>query len=205
MNKHKAKQKKEQHHADIWHTLTIEQVAQELNTSATHGLSQSEINSRYEKYGFNELAADAAATWLKVLIRQLADAMNWVFLILGIVCIAAIKDYIAGALLIILAVTNVYLSFKQDYAAEQTLAALRSLSSPSAQVIRGGQETTIDSRELVPGDLLLIKDGDSVAADARIVYLSNLEADEALLTGESVPVAKKMIILEKEGKKYNHV
>lgn len=182
-----------------WHTKSIETVVEELNTSLTQGLSESEVKARQLIYGLNELSADGGATWFKILLRQFQDVMHLIFVILGAVCYV-MKDYITGSLLIVVAIVNLYLSFQQEYAAEQTLAALRSLSSPRADVIRDGVETSIDSKELVPGDLLLIKEGDSAAADARVTYVSNLEADEALLTGESIPVQKKLVVLDKEGK-----
>ncbi|GAA5798447.1 hypothetical protein HPULCUR_003850 [Helicostylum pulchrum] len=180
-----------------WHTKSIETVVEELNTSLTQGLSESEVKARQSIYGLNELNADGGATWFKILLRQFQDVMHLIFVILGVVCYV-MKDYITGSLLIVVAILNLYLSFQQEYAAEQTLAALRSLSSPRADVIRDGVETSVDSKELVPGDLLLIKEGDSAAADARITYISNLEADEALLTGESIPVQKKLVVLDKE-------
>lgn len=183
-----------------WHTKTIEQVADELNTSISVGLTEAQVITRQSIYGYNELSSDGSATWFSVLLNQLKDIMNWIFIVLGVISYAAFKDYITGSVLVVVAVVNFYLTFQQEYAAEQTLAALRRLSSPQADVIRDGRETTVDSRYLVPGDLLLIKEGDSAAADARIIYLSNLEADEALLTGESVPVQKKLIVLEKDGR-----
>lgn len=132
--------------------------------------------------------------------------MNWIFFDPGY-CLVYLKDYITGSILIVVAFANVYLSFQQEYAAEQTLAALRSFSSPKADVIRDGAEITVDSTDLVPGDLLLIKEGDSAAADARIIYVSNLETDEALLTGNTLPVKKKLIVLEETGtkKKYQQL
>jgi magnesium-transporting ATPase (P-type) len=184
-----------------WHTKSIETVVHELNTSLSFGLTETEVLTRQTIYGLNELSSDGGTTWFKVLLNQLKDVMNWIFIVLGVISYAAFLDYITGSLLIVVAVLNLYLTFQQEYAAEQTLAALRKLSSPRADVIREGRETTVDSREIVPGDILLIKEGDSAAADARIVYLSNLEADEALLTGESVPVQKKLIVLEKDSKK----
>lgn len=183
---------------NTWHTKSIETVVQELNSSLTNGLTDSEVISRQSIYGLNELSSDGGVTWFTVFLQQLKDIMNWIFIILGIVSYV-LQDYITGSILIIVAILNVYLSFQQEYAAEQTLAALRSLSSPRADVIRNGIEITVASTELVPGDLLLIKEGDSAAADARIIYVSNLEADEALLTGESIPVQKKLIVLEKPG------
>lgn len=182
-----------------WHVKSIEEVAHAFNTSLSTGLTESEVLSRQATYGLNELSGDGGATWITILLNQLKDVMHLIFVILGVVSFV-LGDYITGTLLIIVAIVNLYLAFQQEYAAEQTLAALRSLSSPRADVIRDGVECTIDSKQLVPGDLLLVKEGDSAAADARIIYLSNLEADEALLTGESLPVQKKLVVLEKEGK-----
>jgi magnesium-transporting ATPase (P-type) len=181
-----------------WHVKTIDEVTHAFNTSLSTGLTESEVLSRQAKYGLNELTGDGGSTWLTILLNQLKDVMHLIFVILGVVSYV-LQDYITGTLLIIVAIVNLYLAFQQEYAAEQTLAALRSLSSPRADVIREGVECSVDSKQLVPGDLLLVKEGDSAAADARIVYLSNLEADEALLTGESLPVQKKLVVLEKEG------
>ncbi|KAI9486330.1 MAG: hypothetical protein EXX96DRAFT_473786 [Benjaminiella poitrasii] len=180
-----------------WHTKSIDQVATDLETSIISGLSHEEALRRQSLYGLNELGADGSATWLRILLRQCADIMNWIFIALGIASYA-LSDYITGSLLVTLAITNFYLTFQQEYAAEQTLAALKDLSSPRADVIRGGVEISIDSKELVPGDLLLIKEGDSAAADARVINASNLDVDEALLTGESLPVQKQFIVLENE-------
>lgn len=181
-----------------WHTKSIEEVIDKLDTSLTIGLSEQQVLLRQQEYGLNELCTDGGVTWLKILIRQLVDIMNWIFVVLGIVSFV-LGDFISGSLLTVVAIVNTFLSFRQEYAAEQTLAALRDLSSPQTDVIRNGREQTIDSKQLVPGDILIIKEGDSTAADARLVSLSNLETDEALLTGESLPVKKKLVVLEKEG------
>ncbi|KAI8144629.1 hypothetical protein BJV82DRAFT_513162 [Fennellomyces sp. T-0311] len=178
-----------------WHTQSVESVLSTLGSSISHGLSAKLVEERQASYGFNELAADGRVTWFTILLRQLADAMNWIFVALGAVSYV-LEDYITGSLLLALAIVNLYLAFSQEYAAEQTLAALKSLSSPVAVVIRDGREQTIPSREIVPGDLLIVKEGDSVAADARLVYVSNLETDEALLTGESLPVQKQLVIID---------
>lgn len=179
-----------------YHVKTIEQVAEHFQTSLENGLTTKDIASRHEKYGYNELSADGGPKWVKVMIGQLLDVMNWIFIALAIASYCLL-DYITGSLLMFIALLNIYLGFSQEYAAEQTLAALRSLSSPSADVIRDGVEQSVPSREIVPGDILLVKEGDSVGADARLIYISNLEADEALLTGESVPVTKQLVVLER--------
>ncbi|KAI8875325.1 calcium ATPase [Backusella circina FSU 941] len=173
-----------------WHTKSIEQVVNELNTSLSDGLTTDEVVLRQSIYGKNELTVTGSATWFKVMLHQLMDIMNWIFVILSV-------NYVTGSMLIAVALVNFGLGFSQEYAAEQTLAALRDLSSPRADVIRDGKEQTIASGDLVPGDLILLKEGDSVAADARLVYISNLETDEALLTGESLPVQKQLLILDK--------
>ncbi|OBZ90692.1 Calcium-transporting ATPase 3 [Choanephora cucurbitarum] len=180
-----------------WHTKSIEEVSKQLNTSLNDGLTESEAVQRQQVYGFNELESNQGATWIRILLRQFLDIMNWIFIALGAVSLG-LKDYITGPILIVIALVNFYLTFQQEYAAEQTLAALKELSTPTAEVIRDGVPQTIASSDLVPGDILVLKEGDSVAADARLVYLSNLEVDEALLTGESVPVQKELTVLDDE-------
>ncbi|KAI9493211.1 hypothetical protein BDB00DRAFT_907457 [Zychaea mexicana] len=177
-----------------WHTKSIESVVAAFSTSVLHGLSTKEVEIRREHYGYNELSGDGKVTWLTILLRQLADIMNLIFIVLAAVTYY-LQDYVTGSLLLALAIVNLYMAFAQEYAAEQTLAALKSLSSPVATVIRNSQERSIPSREIVPGDLLVVKEGDSVAADARLLHVSNLELDEALLTGESLPVQKQLVVI----------
>ncbi|KAI8097674.1 uncharacterized protein BX664DRAFT_383922 [Halteromyces radiatus] len=180
---------------EYWHTKSIDSVAASLSTSILTGLSDIDLTAIYQIYGYNELNSDTGSKWIKVLLHQLVDAMNWIFIIFASASYA-LQDYATGTMLVVITLLNLYLSFSQEYAAEQTLAALRNLSSPMAQVIRDGKEVQIESRELVPGDLLLIKEGDSIAADIRLIFVSNLEVDEALLTGESMPVAKSLTVFE---------
>ncbi|KAL0085189.1 hypothetical protein J3Q64DRAFT_1849512 [Phycomyces blakesleeanus] len=177
-----------------WHTKSIEDTVDLLETSTSDGLASTKVDEHIKKYGHNELTSNEGPQWIKVLLRQFVDVMNWIFLALG-AAFYVLKDYITGSLLIVLAITNLYMTFSQEYAAEQTLAALRNLSSPQANVIRDGREQDVPSRDIVPGDILLIKEGDSVSADARLISISDLEVDEALLTGESMPVQKELIVL----------
>ncbi|KAI8374761.1 uncharacterized protein BYT42DRAFT_640249 [Radiomyces spectabilis] len=178
-----------------WHAQPLETVITKLNTDLDHGLSTAEAETRQKKFGFNELSANEGPKWITVLLQQFVDVMNWIFIALAIISYV-LKDYITGSMLLFIAILNLYLMFSQEYAAEQTLAALRDLSSPTATVIRNGEEQSIPSREITIGDLLVIKEGDSVGADARLVNVSNLDVDEALLTGESAPVTKELIILD---------
>lgn len=172
-----------------WHIMPENEVIMALQTDTTSGLNSDMVEKRTMEYGHNCLSDDNSNKWFRVLLHQLGDAMNWIFLALGVVCYI-LQDYITGTALIALSFFNLYLSFSQDYAAEKTLAALRNLSSPVAVVIRNRKENVIDSKDLVPGDILALKDGDSVAADVRLIHVSGFEVDEAMLTGESVPVKK---------------
>lgn len=182
-----------------WHVMDVDQVVKTLGTSIEKGLTSEEASSRHHQYGYNELSTGGGPTWFSIMLRQTKDVMNWIFVALGAVSFG-FGDYPTGSMLMFIAILNVYLSFSQEYAAEQTLAALRNLSSPEARVLRDGRTQTLASRDIVPGDILLIQEGDSIAADARLVTVSNLEVDEALLTGESVPVQKQLIVLDKAGK-----
>ncbi len=96
-------------------------------------------------------------------------------------------EAIAIAVIVLFAVV---LGFAQEYRAERAIEALRRMAAPTVAAIRGGQETRISARELVPGDLILLHAGDKVAADARLIEVVNLQVEEAALTGESVAVAK---------------
>ena len=101
-----------------------------------------------------------------------------------------VQDWIEGAVITAVITINVVVGFIQEYKAEKTMDSLRSLSSPTAVVLRGGETRTVASKHLVPGDIVMIKLGDVVPADLRLLTASNLECDEALLTGEALPVSK---------------
>lgn len=101
-----------------------------------------------------------------------------------------VQDWIEGAVITAVITINVIVGFIQEYKAEKTMDSLRSLSSPTAVVVRGGETRTVPSKHLVPGDIVMIKLGDVVPADLRLITASNLECDEALLTGEALPVSK---------------
>src|SRR5271156_635445 len=112
-----------------------------------------------------------------------------------------VTDFVEGGVITAVIVLNVLIGFYQEFQAEKKMDALRSLSSPSAAVFRDGNETTIPSGEVVPGDIVSIKTGDTVPADLRLFEVMNLECDEAILTGEALPVAKEVEFEPKNGNK----
>jgi len=171
------------------HSLTVQQVVEELKTETWSGLDDAEAKRRLDDYGANELGDAESVSPLKILIAQVANAMTLV-LILAMAVSYAIRSWIEGGVVTFVILLNVVVGFFQEYSAEKTMDSLRSLSSPTARVIRGGQQVTVPSIELVPGDVIELKTGDTIPADVRVFDAVNFETDEALLTGESLPVRK---------------
>ncbi|KAF9584771.1 hypothetical protein BGW38_005245 [Lunasporangiospora selenospora] len=178
-----------------YHTLSVDQVAQELATSTLEGLSSEEAAARLQKYGLNELQGDGGVKWYKVLWRQVANVLVCVLLIAAILAFAT-NDYPEGGVIMFIIVMNALIGFWQEFNAEQTMEALRNMSSPTAQVIRDESRITIPNNQAVPGDIMIFEDGDVVGADCRLFEVFNLETDEALLTGESLPVQKNLSVIE---------
>ncbi|TFK19872.1 calcium-transporting ATPase 3 [Coprinopsis marcescibilis] len=173
------------------HTLSPTQIADDLGTSITDGLSKNEAVRRLQTYGENILVGDGGVSIWAVLIGQLANALT-VVLVAAMALSFGVKDFVEGAVIAAVIVINTLVGFFQEYRAEKTMDSLRQLSSPTAFVIRNGESIAIPSKDVVPGDLVVIKAGDVVPADIRIISHSNLEVSEQLLTGESVPVVKRV-------------
>jgi Ca2+-transporting ATPase len=171
-----------------YYSLVTAQVMEMLDTGPS-GLSSSQAQERLEDHGLNELAPPPKISPLAIFFRQFQN-----LLILILIAATGISFFLGEHLdayvimVIILACT--ILGFVQEYRAEQAAAALQKLSAPTAAVVRAGREQIIPAREVVPGDLLVLHTGDRVAADGRVLEAVNLQADESLLTGESLAVAK---------------
>lgn len=160
-----------------------------LETDQLKGLSNDEAKSRVQTYGQNQLDKGDSVSITKILLNQIANSMTLVLIIAMIVAFA-IQSWIEGGVIAGVVGINVFVGFFQEFSAEKTMNSLRSLASPTARVIRSGQSVTIAAPEVVPGDILELTTGDTVPADCRILDMMNFETDEALLTGESLPVAK---------------
>nr|CDP31721.1 Putative type IID cation-transporting ATPase [Podospora anserina S mat+] len=171
------------------HCLSASQVAQELQTDPTTGLTSQEATERLARYGANDLGKEKGVKPLEILFAQVFNAMTLI-LLLALAASFGIQAWIEGGVLAGLIAINIVIGFFQDLQAARTIASLKSLNSATARVVRDGATTTIEASKLVPGDIIELKVGDSVPADARIIEAVNLEADEALLTGESVPARK---------------
>ncbi|RMZ79487.1 hypothetical protein DV738_g3391, partial [Chaetothyriales sp. CBS 135597] len=169
--------------------LSVDEVVSHHQTNLVSGLSSSQVRQYQEQYGENKLSGDGGVSWYSILGKQISNAMILV-LVLAMALSYGVQDFVEGAVITAVIVLNVLIGFYQEFQAEKKMDALRSLSSPSAAVIRDGDEMTIPSAEVVPGDIVSIKMGDTVPADLRMFEVMNLECDEAILTGEALPVAK---------------
>lgn len=166
-----------------------DQTLDALGVDRTGGLDSAEVLSRQSRYGKNVLPTDKGVNWFKLILAQFADIM-----VLILIVAAAISALLGEAtdVIVILAIValNAVLGIYQEYQAEQALAALSRLQVPRVRVRRAGQVREISAEELVPGDIVLIAEGDRIPADGRLIETINLEIEEAALTGESVPVSK---------------
>ena len=164
-------------------------VLERFETSARTGIDDATAAERLERTGPNELVERRRRPPWRLLLDQFTSPMILVLIAAAIVTvlIGQTKD---TAVILAIVVFNGVVGFVQEYRAGQAMDALKRMSSPRARVIRGGEERLVPAREVVPGDVILIEQGDVVTADARLIEAPALRVDEAALTGESEPVAK---------------
>jgi P-type Na+/K+ transporter len=167
--------------------LSIEDILSHLQVSKESGLNSAQAQQNKQYYGENKLSGEGGAKWYSLLFEQISNAMILV-LILAMSLSFGVTDYVEGGVITAVIFLNVMTGFYQEFQAEKKMDALRSLSSPSATVLRDGNQLTIPSVEVVPGDIVSIKTGDTVPADLRLFDTMNLETDEAILTGEALPI-----------------
>jgi Ca2+-transporting ATPase len=180
------------------HAATVEAVAAQLETDPQRGLQEDAVAERREKAGWNELTAEAGVPLWRRVMAQLADAL--VLLLLGASAVSAVVWYVEretpypyeALVILIIVVLNAGLSLFQEGKAEQALAALRAMAAPEVTVLRDGAPRRVPNRDVVPGDVLVLEEGDLVAADARLLECVGMRALEAALTGESEPVEKQL-------------
>ncbi|MDD1670478.1 MAG: HAD-IC family P-type ATPase, partial [Methanomicrobiales archaeon] len=171
-----------------FHAYPADRVLEELR-SGPGGLSPEEARARLSLHGPNRLREEAGQSPLLLFARQFTDLLIVILAIAAAVS-AFLGEWLDAAVILAILLLNGVIGFLQEYRAEKALEALKRMIAPVARVIRGGEGGLVDARELVPGDLLILAEGDRVPADARLLETVALEADEASLTGESVPVPK---------------
>src|SRR5687768_15093035 len=180
----------------VYRQTTIE-VAAVLSTDIRNGLSEREAQLRLEQHGRNELAAEKSVPAWRKLLAQFQDVLVILLLVAAVVSAGlwaferdAPLPYEALAILAVV-LLNATMGYVQESRAHAAVAALRAMSAADATAIRGGDRQRVPASELVPGDIILVEEGDTIPADARLVESTALQAAEAALTGESVPVSKE--------------
>ena len=184
-----------------WFNKSIEEVKEELKVG-TQGLSDEQVKEKREFYGLNELQAKKKKSLIVKFLEQFKDFMIIILIIAAV--ISGAVGYYQGEgitdsiIILIVVIVNAIIGVAQESKAEKSLEALQKLSSHVTKVIRNGKVAVIPSKELVPGDIVILDTGDYVPADLRIIESANLKAQEASLTGESVPVDKNTDVINDE-------
>jgi Ca2+-transporting ATPase len=175
----------------IWHSMAVEHVLKELDTDPHQGLSAAEALRRMERLGPNELRKEERASPFVLFLNQFKNTLI-VILLVATVLSALVGEIVDAGIILAIVVFSTVLGFIQEYRAERALEALKKMLTPTITAIRGGVEQEVLSRDLVPGDVVLLGAGDRIPADGRLIEIHSIKCDEAPLTGESVPVEKRL-------------
>ena len=185
----------------LWHALPLEQVLPDPERALT-GLTAEEAARRLEHYGPNRLVETPPVSSLALLLREFRSFLVLILISAAtlLFIVGAVDDdpgrFIDATLILLIVLFNGALGFVQNYRAQRGIEALRKLSAPTAVYLRDGVVVTGDTANLVPGDIVLVEEGDRVPADGRLIEAFDLRVDESGLTGESLPVAKQPGLLE---------
>jgi P-type Ca2+ transporter type 2C len=193
---------------------SVEDVLAALESDPRSGLSEREARARLERYGRNELTAEKPVPAWRKFLAQFTDVLVVLLLVAALISAGlwlyereSALPYEAMAIFAIV-LLNALMGYFQQSRAEQAVAALRQMSAAQANVVREGERRSIPATELVPGDVILIEEGDTVPADARLIQSTALQTAEAALTGESLPVPKDIAAITEEvglGDRHNMV
>ena len=180
-----------------WHNLTSEEVISKLNSSRS-GLSEEEVKNRLHQHGPNELTEKGKRPAIMVFLRQFASPLIYILLAAALIEFFVIRKPIDASVILAVVFIDAVIGFVQESRAERAMEALKRLIVPQAKVLRRGSVIQSPTGHLVPGDIVVLEAGDKIPADARLVEAASLSVDEAILTGESVPVEKFTSAMEGE-------
>ena len=185
-----------------WFSKSAEDVKEQLETDFENGLTTEQVAKKQEKYGLNELKAKKKKTLFQKFLEQFKDFTIIVLIVAaivsGIVGVSEGEGITDTVIILIVVILNAIIGVVQESKAEKSLEALQKLSDHASKVIRNGKLEVIPSKQLVPGDIVVLETGDYIPADLRIIEAVNLKSQEAALTGESVPVEKQTEIIKDE-------
>ena len=173
----------------MWHALDAGEALRLLASDGRKGLDEAEAARRLAEYGPNELKKEKKASPWSLFLGQFKNLLI-VILLVATVLSAVVGEIFDAVLILIIVIFSALLGFVQEYRAEKALEALKKMLAPTVRLIRGGRERDVPSKDIVPGDVLLLEAGFKVPADARLIENASLKCDESSLTGESMPVSK---------------
>lgn len=179
---------------DQFHAKSIEEVISLFQTDTQRGLTKHQATERLRKYGHNLLKRKRQKSIWIIFFEQFANPIIWLLIVAGILAFT-FQEVMEGISVIIVILITVFIGFIMEWQALNSMTRLRQMGRAKSKVVREGLRKEIDSAHLVPGDLLYLEAGDLVTADARIIEQHNLTVKEAALTGESVPIEKRIAIL----------
>jgi Ca2+-transporting ATPase len=172
-----------------WHALDAAETLEALASDTRHGLSDDEVARRLAAYGPNELKKEERVSPGTIFLGQFKNILI-IILLIATVLSAVVGEIFDAALIFAIVVFCALLGFFQEYRAGKAIEALKKMLSPTVRLIRNGKEQDVPSKDIVPGDILLLEAGFKIPADGRLIENASLKCDEASLTGESMPVAK---------------
>ena len=181
--------KTEKKTAEKWHAKNVQDVLKKIQSDVDKGLASDDVKERLEKYGKNELPSAKKRSWWMRLILQFRNMLIYVLLAAAIIT-ALMAHWIDMWVILGVVVANALIGFIQEGKAEQALESIRDMLSLEAVVVRDKKKKTINAEELVPGDIVILKSGDKVPADLRLIKSKDLQVEESPLTGESSSVEK---------------
>ncbi|MDP2663846.1 MAG: cation-transporting P-type ATPase, partial [bacterium] len=172
-----------------WHAISFEEASRILETDIEKGLSEDEVKERRKRYGRNALPEEQAPSRLRIFLGQLKSPLILILVFAGIITLF-LQNYTDSVVIWSAVLLNALVGYVQEYRATKALTELKKALKVKALVLRQGNEKEIPQEDLVPGDLILLKPGKKVPADARIIHAWELKIQEAILTGEWISSRK---------------
>ncbi len=185
-----------------WFSKSVEEVTKDLETDVNTGLTDAKVEEKRSTYGLNEITSKGKKSIFKMILEQFQDFMIIVLIIAavvsGIVGQTNGEGFTDSIIILVIVVVNAIIGVVQELKAQKSLEALKNLSAPHCKVLRDGKVQDLESKYLVPGDIVILDTGDYIPADLRLIEAVNLKTQESALTGESLPVEKMTDKIDKE-------
>ena len=179
----------------IWHTVSAEEVIKHFHSDSSIGLSLDQVRINQEKFGRNKLPQEKPLSQLRIFFEQFKNSLIYILMFAGIVTLL-LKEYTDSIVIFVAVFLNTFVGYIQESKSSKALRKLKNVLSINAIVLRANREIEILADELVPGDIVLLKPGNKVPADGRLIEVDNLKVNESALTGEWLPASKNNKILK---------